>query len=110
MSDPSTYPRLLDILPVDRIPQNFDLIEGVLEEALGKIHYRDFTSFQSKKGDAGNYALKLIFHQSLGISIGGTGGIRLLLNPGATNSALTEVDILLNYRIDALKYKECVTD
>ncbi|MCB0473837.1 MAG: hypothetical protein KDC56_12325, partial [Flavobacteriaceae bacterium] len=105
MSNPATYPRLIDILPVERIPQSNDFVEGILEKILSEIHYKDFTSFESKRGDAGSYALKLIFPQSLALNIGGTGGLRLLLNPGTSNTNNTEVYTLLNYRLDALKYK-----
>ncbi|MEO5644738.1 MAG: hypothetical protein ABIQ40_04140 [Bacteroidia bacterium] len=104
MPNPATLPRLIDLLPVDRIPSQLDFIEGALEQLLSEIHYKNFTFSIAKRGEAGSYTLTLVLDTEIGISIGGTDGMRLLLCPGVS-TATTEIDVFFNYRLDALKHR-----
>ncbi len=98
------YQKLSSILHAESIPGDFAIIEDGVESFLDKLFFSDAIIQRSKAGEAGYIYLRIITPQELGFGIGGTNGIRLLLNPNATGPG-SDFPVSLRYEWKILKYR-----
>ncbi len=98
-----SYPQLVDILPLDKIPDSLQGIENLVTKLTEKLFYKSFYSTVSQSGHSGFYSLTIITPEELALSIGGTEGITLILNPNLTGSG-SAIPIGVNYKWDIIKH------
>ena len=96
-------PLAKELLRLDKIPITFFEMDGNTLNVLDKVHYKNLFVSSGKYNERGHYSLTLVTFQNLGLKIPGTDGIALVLNPG-TGPAGSEIDVVLNYKWDILKY------
>lgn len=98
------YQKLSSILRAESIPGDFAIIEDGVESFLDKLFFSDAIIQRSNTGEAGYVYLRIVTPQELGFEIGGTNGIKLLLNPNATGEG-TDFPVSLRYEWKILKYR-----
>ena len=103
MADLYTYPKLQEILPIDKIPNFLLGIEDLANILTDKLFYKNYYSSVSSSKHSGFHKLTLITGDELGFDIGGS-GLTLLLNPSTTGTGGSEIPLTLIYKWDILKY------
>lgn len=98
------YPPLSDLLPTDRIPPELDVIGDALTNLLDDLYYRNLFFEKSLRGESGFYQFELVLYKSAGISIPGTNGLALLLNPSGDGTGNTIIPVEFEYKWEILKY------
>lgn len=100
----TNYPKLSGILPLEKIPDNLQNIEGVLLDIFDELYYDDLLLYVSAARDVGYYKLNLLINVRLALDIPGTGGVKLLLNPDFNNTTYSNIPISLSYNVPVLRY------
>ncbi len=95
------YPKLNQLLPLERIPNELEVIKEVLASVLDSIFVKNLIVGKSYEGDAGYYTLDLVT-DSLGVDIPFVDDLRLVFNP--TNTGTTEIPIQFDYSWLIIKY------
>lgn len=69
MSDNSIQPKLSDLLPLDKIPNELEAIREALESIFDDIFVKNLIATQSYDGSAGRYSLSLTTYDAFGLNI-----------------------------------------
>lgn len=101
MENSNMYPKLNQLLPLERIPNELEAIKEVLASVLDSIFVKNLIVGKSYEGDAGYYTLDLVT-DSLGVDIPFVDDLRLVFNP--TNTGATEIPIQFDYSWLIIKY------
>jgi hypothetical protein len=98
-----SYPQLVEILPLEKIPNSLQGIEDLVVKITEKLFYKSFYSSISQSGHSGFYSLTIISPEELSINIGGTNGLTFILNPNNTGPG-SAIPLGLRYNWDIVKY------
>lgn len=98
------YQRLNALIKPESIPGNLVIIEDGADQLLAKLFFADAVLQKSGSGEQGFAYLRIILGQELGFGIGGTDGIKLILNPNPEGAG-TSFPISFKYAWEVLKYK-----
>lgn len=99
------YQRLTKVIKPEAVPGDIALLEDGAEALLEKLFFADAVIQRSRTGDSGFAYLRIITGQELGFAIGGSEGIRLLLNPNPSGGG-TSFPISFRYEWEVLKYRD----
>ena len=98
-----TYlPTISTLFTADTLPEELGFMREALAPLLNRTFYKDLYVGQTPKGDAGEYALTLVWYGQLGISVPGIDGLTLAAFPGEQGS--TEIPLSLAYQWEILRY------
>jgi len=103
MSVTPFYPKLIDILPIDKLPAELGNFQQDIQVLLNDLYYSNLHREQSAYGDAGFYRLDVVSYDEVSLEVPGTNGLALVLNPGIT-SGMSVFPISLSYRWRILRY------
>jgi hypothetical protein len=100
------YPPFSQLLPKVDLTIEITAINNFVENIFNNLHYKDALLNRSLNGDRGFYKFTLVSKKAIGYEIPGTGGLRLLLNPGFVeeNNSTSEFPISFSYQLEILKY------
>jgi hypothetical protein len=102
MSD-KFYPSIATLIGVDELPQNLSFLQGIANNILSDLFYKDLMINTSVLGDRGSYQLKLVCFDKIKIAIPGT-EIALVLNPSDIPDEGTVFPLQFSYTLEILKY------
>ena len=102
-ASPNYYPALSRLVNLETLGGNLGLFQDVLDGLFDNLYYKDLQLEKSREGDYAHYRLKLILYQTAGVPLSGTGGMRLLINPDSTGTAVI-IPLAVGYRWEILRY------
>lgn len=95
------YPRLSQLLPLEKIPNEIEAIRDVLTGVLDNLFVKDLIVGKSYEGDSGFYTFSLI-SDDLGIDLPIAQDLRLVFNPNSDGE--TEIPVYFDYSWLIIKY------
>lgn len=99
------YPRVSDILPLDKIPNELEGLRDALTDLFDDLYVKDLFVSVSADGSSGYYSLSIVSFNQLGLTLpfaGGDDEMKLVINPTVTGT--TEIPVTLDYKWEILKY------
>lgn len=97
-------PLIRELIPLDQIPDTFFEVNDDALNTLDKVHYKNLLVFNGRYNEVGHYSLTLVSFNKLGFDIPGTDGMSLILNPSEDGGLGSEINVVLNYKWDILRY------
>jgi hypothetical protein len=101
------YPRLTDILSLDKLPDQLSFIEDGLENLLKNIYVKDYQIIKSPSGDTTSYHVVLKVYKRLSLEIPEV--FTLLLNPaqpGDPDPLSSEIPVSVQFQLEILRYTQ----
>lgn len=77
MSNIIIHPKLSDLLPLEKIPNELESIREALESIFDDIFVKNLIASQSYDGSSGRYTMILTTYDSLGLNIPAVRSLRL---------------------------------
>ena len=99
---PRYYPRLSEIVTVDELPQFLSFVQDGLNAIFERLHYKNLQYSKSFRGDSAFYSLDVVSKEKIGFTI--PGGLKLVLNPDATDESISSFPVALEYQWEILGF------
>ena len=96
------YPRLSEIVTVDDLPEFLSFVQDGLNQIFDKIHYKNLQYSKSANGDSAFYSLDIVTKDVIGLTL--PGNLKLVLNPDATDTAISSFPVRLEYQWQILGF------
>jgi len=98
------YPSITNLMDLSYLPDFLSFLkEGIEDVFKNKVFYSDYQSSINADSNRALYSLNLVFKEKLSLEIAGT-GMYLSLNPGYSDSTITEIPISIFWEWKILKY------
>ena len=108
MIDSNNYPKLTDIVSLEKLPEELNIIDSLLQNLLDDLYYSEYHVAKSRLGDVGYYQLRIISLKKIGFTFPGT-EIELVLNPTFISSGeITEIPLSFQYKLEIIKYAKAL--